>query len=112
MEEKTYLFVYNEKTILERLNIYGLPNPFITVHWKIQIIQLFGVEFHLYGSDFISLPHLLWLPKCNLGVEKWLRSLNIEAEDIVIKARYLGAPVSISALLKITATFYHDWTFA
>jgi hypothetical protein len=82
--------------MLERLSVYGLPNPFITVRWKIQMLQLFGVEFQLYGSDFIFLPHLLWLPKSNLGVEKWLRSLNIEVEDIAIKARYLGAPMSIS----------------
>jgi hypothetical protein len=53
----------------------------------------------------ISLPHLLWLPRFNLGVEKLLRSLNIEVEDIANKARYLGAPMSTSALLKITATF-------
>jgi hypothetical protein len=105
VEEESYLFVYSKKSILERLSVYGVPNPFIKVHWKTQMLQLFGVEFHLYGSDFISLPHLLWLPKFNLGVEKWLRSLNIEVEDIAIKARYLGAPMSLSALLKITATF-------
>jgi hypothetical protein len=47
----------------------------------------------------------MWFKKFNLAVETWLRSLKIEVVDVDIKARYLGAALSISALLKITAVF-------
>jgi hypothetical protein len=69
VEAETYLLVYRKVTILERLQIFGLPSPSIIVHWKIMSLQLFGIEFQHFEHDFISMTHLLWLKKFNLGVE-------------------------------------------
>jgi hypothetical protein len=105
VEAESYLYVYKKATILDNLKVYGLPSPTINVHWKIKNLQHFSLHLQRIHSEFISLPYLLWLTTFNLSVEMWLRGLNIGVEDLGIKAQYLGAAMSISALLRITSCF-------